>query len=196
LSVMRHVDQLIALNDAALVEALYRTLLELPPDPEGMEFYVGQLRAGHDKGSLIVEFAAMPQAQAAGLALPGLQQYIVALRKREQSVWRRIRGNRPRERQLNRLENNIGQVLRELEDLKHEMRRRIGAMDDGVRSTSADGVDRVGDTHGGRHLPQDSTMQPETGVGELDLGGLPPAARKIFSELSAAIEAIDKPKSM
>jgi hypothetical protein len=196
LSVVRHVDQLIALNDVALVESLYRTLLELPPDPEGMEFYVGQLRAGYDKVLLIAEFAAMPQAQAAGLALPGLQKFIVRQKKREQSLWRRISGNRQHESQLNRLENNIGQVLHELENLKHEMQRRLGAIDDSVHSTPADGGDRDGEMQDGRHLAPDATMQPEAAAGELELDGLPPAARKIFSELSAAIEAIDKPKSM
>jgi hypothetical protein len=134
LNVIRHVNQLIALNDVALVDSLYRTLLKRKPDPVGMEFYLGQLRAGYSKASMIVDIAASPEAKATGLALPGLKKFIAAQKWRDRSLWRLITRNR--ERQMNRLENNQGRILAAVNALEQEMHRRLEPIEDKLQLTA------------------------------------------------------------
>ena len=180
MSTVRHVNQLLALNDVALVESLYITLLNRKPDPEGLEFYVGQLRAGYDKALMIAEFALSPEAES-GLALAGLRQYVDAQTRREKSWWRRISRNRHRESQMNRLENSLGQTLQELGSLKQELRVRFDSIEDKFDRPSGTSADSA-ESH------------PAQNPDEAGLAGVPTLAWRIFSELTAAVEAIDKPK--
>ena len=186
MKVFRHVSQLIALNDVALVDALYRTLLKRAPDPDGQEFYVGQLRSGRSKGSVIADMAGSPEAKAAGHALPGLRQFIAAQKWRARSPLRLIGYRRQREMQMHRLENSLGRILDDVVSLKHEVQQRFEAIENGLPLTTE----------------KESPLQPESILstpGEasaVDLSGVPLMARRIFRELSAAIEAVDKPKTM
>jgi uncharacterized protein DUF4214 len=186
LNVIRHVSQLIALNDVALVDALYRTLLKRTPDPDGMEFYVGQLRSGLSKGIVIADFAASPEATAAGLALPGLHKFIAAQKWRARSPLRIMGYGREREMQMHRLENGLGRLLSEVDGLKRETQRRFEAIEDRLQFTN----------EGGPPLPVESPMALPGEARAVDLAGVPLMARRIFRELSAAIEAADKPKAM
>jgi hypothetical protein len=196
LSVIRHVNQLIALNDVALVESLYRTLLKRAPDPDGMEFYVGQLRAGYSKGSMLVAIAASPETKAAGLELPGLRKFIGAQRRRDRSLWRLISGKRQREMQMNRLENTLGRILNDVAGLEQEVRRRLEAIEEKLQLTTDGKVDEHDAEIPPGPLRTGPTMPPLGEPGEMDLSGVPLVARRIFRELSAAIEAVDKPKIM
>lgn len=193
MKVIRHVNQLIALNDVALVDCLYRTLLKRKPDPDGMEFYLGQLRAGYGKGSMIVDIAASPEAKATGLALPGLRKFIAAQKWRDRSLWRLITRNRAR--QMNRVENNLGRILTAVDVLEQEMHQRLGPIEDKLQLTTDEEADRY-DNEDTALAP---TREARAALGEpdeIDLSGVPLVARRIFRELSAAIEAVDKPKIM
>ena len=196
MNVIRHVNQLIALNDIALVESLYRTLLKRAPDPDGMEFYVGQLRSGFSKASMVVAIAASPEARAAGLELPGLRKFIAAQKWRDRSLWRLITGKRQREMQMNRLENSLWRILSDVDSLKQEVRQRLEFIEDKLRLTTDGEVDGRDAEISAAPLPAGRTRPPHGDPGEVDLSGVPLVARRIFRELSAAIEAVDKPKIM
>jgi hypothetical protein len=185
LNVIRHVSQLIALNDNALVDALYRTLLKRAPDPDGMEFYVSQLRSGLSKGIVIADFAASPEASAAGLELPGLQKFIAAQKWRARSPLRMIGYGREREMQMHRLENGLGRLLSDVNDLKRQTQRRFEAIEYRLQLTNEEGPP----------LPVESTMALPGEARAVDLSGVPLIARRIFRELSAAVEAAEKPKA-
>jgi hypothetical protein len=194
MSVVRHVNQLIALNDVALVEALYETLLKRKADPDGLEFYVGQLRSGYEKGLMIAEFASSEEARPS-LDLPGLRQYIDAQRRRGPSLWRRLTRDRQREVQMNRLENTIGQLLQELSAVRQELRNRCDALEDLLKP--------VDDVQRGAPAARDVALPPPAiptaaavaagGKDDVDLSGVPMLAWRIYRELSAAVEAVDKP---
>ena len=194
MSVIRHINQLIALNDVALVESLYRTLLKRAPDPDGFEFYVGQLRSGYSKGSLVVAIAASPEARAAGLDLPGLRKFIAAQKWRDRSLWRFI--GRKREMQMNRLENSLGRILSDVDSLKQEVRQRLEAIENKLHLTTFVEFEGRDAEVPPAPLRAGPTMPPHSEPGEMDLSGVPLVARRIFRELSAAIEAGDKPKIM
>lgn len=186
MNVIRHVSQLIALDDVALVDALYRTVLKRKPDPDGMEFYVGQLRSGHSKGSVIADIAASPEARAAGPALPGLRKFIAVQKWRARSPLRLIKFRRQREMQVHRLENSLGRILSDIDSLKQEVRQRFEAIEDRLQLT----------TEREAPLRAEPTMPLPGDARAVDLSGVPLMARRIYRELSAAIAAADKPKTM
>ena len=186
MNVIRHVSQLIALNDVALVDALYRTLLKRLADPDGMEFYVGQLRSGLSKGVVIADFAASPEATAAGLALPGLKKYVDAQKWRARSPLRLIGYGRERETQMHRVENSLGRIISDVDNLTRETHRRLDAIEDRLQLKPENETSS----------PAESTMATPGEARAVDLSGVPLMARRIFRELSAAIEAADKPKAM
>ena len=196
MSVVRHVNQLLALHDVALVEALYDTLLKRKADADGLEFYVGQLRSGYGKGLMICEFASSLEAQPS-LDLPGLRRYLRAERARERSLWRRLTRDRHKESQLNRLENSVGQLLQETAALRQEQRSRCDAIEDGLQPegattrSSANGLEVASLTPLAPAPPEG----PRAGSDEVDLSGVPMLAWRIYRELSAGVEAVDKPKT-
>jgi len=188
--IIRHINQLIALDDRALVEALYRSLLQREPDSEGLEFYIGQLRAGYDKTWMIVEFASSPEAQTVGQALPGLRQFVANQKALRGSFWRRVSHNHQHERQLNRIENTLGRTRQDIDDFVKEMRQRLAAIEAKVSMTPGGGIDADRTPSEDAHERADSSMQPGQAASDADLMGVPLLARRIFRELSAAVAAI------
>jgi hypothetical protein len=176
LKTIRHVNQLLALNDLLLVEALFASLLQRKADPEELEFYVGQLRAGYGKAEMLGDFVAMPEAIAGCATIAGLQEYAMMQAKRRNSLWRSARPARPRERQLNRLENSVGQLLQEIAGLKREARQRLEAMERGLSRLPADGSDESTGTEGQRGSAVNS-------ADSVDLSGESATVRRIFREL-------------
>jgi hypothetical protein len=184
--VFRHVSQLFALNDVALVDALYRTVLKRAPDPDGQEFYVGQLRSGRSKASIIADIAGSPEAKAAGLELPGLRRYVAAQKWRARSPLRLIGYRNRRESQMHRLENSLGRILDDVHSLRRELQKHVESTETGPNFTSEKEIP----------LPVEPSSPPPDDARSADLSGVPLMARRIFRELSAAIEAVDKPKTM
>jgi Domain of unknown function (DUF4214) len=179
----RDVDQLLELSDLPLVEALYARLLRRKAEPEELEFYVRRLRSGYGKNQLIVDFAALPEAIAKGHALAGLQQYVARQRRHRHSFWRLLGRGRQYESQLNRLENNLGRVLQELDTMQQETLRRLDAIENQLNLTPADDTPRP---------VAGSTANPD-GV---DLSDVSVAARRIFRELTQEIESANSQDPM
>lgn len=172
MNVIRHVNQLIALDDKALIESLYLTLLRRAPEKEGLDFYLAQLRSGHDKCALIADFASSPEARAVSHSLPGLAEFIKLHRSWKSSVARVIFGYRQRAAQLNRIENALARSRQELDDAVAHIRGRLAAIE-GRLSLAADDA-----------LPTASaTADP---AADIDLSGVPLPARRIFRELMTA----------
>jgi hypothetical protein len=185
LKTIRHVNQLLALNDILLVEALYASLLQRKADPEELEFYVGQLRAGYGKTEMLIDFVALPEAHAGCAAIAGLQEYVMMQAKRQNSIWRSATRARPRERQLNRLENSVGQLLQEIAGLKREARRGLEVMERGLSGLPAGGSDESTGTEGQRG----SAVNSPDGV---DLSGESAIVRRIFRELLKQADSAER----
>ena len=69
-----HIEQLIALSDDEFIFALYRTLLDRNPDPEGHNAHFRLLRAGEDKLAMVVSMARSPEGRKARPKLEGLAE--------------------------------------------------------------------------------------------------------------------------
>jgi hypothetical protein len=181
LQTIKHVNQLMALNDAPLVEALFATLLDRKADPDEIDFYVGQLRAGYGKAAMVADFGALPEARAAVAAVSGLHEHMKDQRKERRSLWRRAGRDRASQRQLNRLENSVGQLMLELAVLKRELRQRLSSADDAREAAAI-------------------TAQPEPEpVGDpavVDLSGESVAVRRIFREVAVGVAAADKHEAL
>src|SRR5882672_3778559 len=116
MNAIQHVDELLELSDIRFVELVYETLLGREPDPEGMRHYLGRLRAGSDKATVIGEIASSPEAKACGACLLGMNE-LMAETKWAGGWLRSFRGRARAERQLNRIENELGRVTQQLTDL-------------------------------------------------------------------------------
>jgi hypothetical protein len=71
-TVVRHVDDLLALERDHFVRAVYRALLGREADPTGLRDYVARLDGGDAKQRIIADICADPEGQAYGARLPGL----------------------------------------------------------------------------------------------------------------------------
>ena len=190
---IRHVNQLLALNDVPLVEALYGSLLQRKADPDELKFYVGQLRAGYGKAELIADFAASLEVSDGNAAISGLQQHVARQRKLGKSIWRLLGGGRQYQRQLNRLENSLGQVLHEIAGLKRETRQRLEAVEGRSSISPQSGSDANAEpkNHGESLAlsPAQSTLEAADYPDRVDLSSESAAVRRIFSELAKEIES-------
>ncbi len=72
--------ELLALDDAAFVDAAYHTLLRRPADPAGVQLLTGQLAAGASKVILLGRLRRSAEGRTAGQRLPGLGRRFVVHR--------------------------------------------------------------------------------------------------------------------
>jgi Domain of unknown function (DUF4214) len=83
-------DELLKLHDEAFVTGAYKVLLGRSPDPEGLENYLRQVRAGTKKSQIVAELAGSPEGRLRSAELPGLGSLIAEYRKGARSFWLRI----------------------------------------------------------------------------------------------------------
>jgi hypothetical protein len=89
---IRHIDDLLDLQDAAFVEAAYRVLLGRAPDPGGADFYLRRLQSGIEKVRILKELRRSPEGRSRTVRVTGLD---VAIRRQERldssPLWRLLR---------------------------------------------------------------------------------------------------------
>jgi len=184
LHAIRHINQLLALNDLPLVEALYASLLQRQAAPDELEFYVGQLRGGYGKAEMIADFGALPEANAGAAAIAGLREHVAKQSKLRNSLWRWARLDRTHERQLNRVENTLGQVMQEVAALKLEARLRLEAVEKGLSLFPGNCPEASGGTV--------SQLEPTAKTAEgVDMSGESATVRRIFRELVKQVDSAD-----
>jgi hypothetical protein len=86
----RTLDELLKLHDEAFVTGAYKVLLGRSPDPQGLENYLRQIRAGTQKSQIVAELAGSPEGRLRSAELPGLGNLIAQHRKGARSFWLRI----------------------------------------------------------------------------------------------------------
>ena len=72
--VARSLDELFSLHDEAFVDGVYKTVLARTPDFQGMAHYVGRLREGHSRSSVLYELSMSSEGRARNVRLPGLSR--------------------------------------------------------------------------------------------------------------------------
>ena len=115
---IKHVDQLLALDGEEFVDGAYRTLLKRAADQSGRAHFIGRLRAGDGKVSVLAAIAASPEAQAMRTSIEGigylLQQH-AQNKKSKKNDFGRL------EREFHRLEFNIGETNRKIQHRLEEL---------------------------------------------------------------------------
>jgi len=173
-------EGLLKLHDEAFVTGAYKVLLGRSPDPEGLENYLRQVRAGTQKSKIVAELAGSPEGRLRSAELPGLGN-LIAQYKGAPSLWSRVfrrLSSTPMEtieRQLRVIDNRLYMM----EQCAAEQNRQLAALlivltqglSEPVGSSFHPDASNVGDV-------MDSTSRSI----------LPLNVRQTFSELKATIE--------
>jgi len=194
---LRHVDQLLALDDEAFVKALYSSCFGRQPDADELSHHVGELRAGCGKTSLIADFAKFHASAKWRATLPGLKELLAAQGKSlTRGLGRASGSNRQLERQLNRLENGLGLTCHHLAQLERETRQRLTAIENrlnerlgkipGMHAQSQKDADTAfGDSS------DEADAMPVVTFSSAELSALPPVAGQILREITQALANVD-----
>jgi Domain of unknown function (DUF4214) len=108
-------DELLARHDRHFVHSAYLMLLNRTPDPDGLSFYLGQLRTGSSKIRILAQLRQSKEGIAQAVKIPELD-VALKLYKREQRpligwffrILHGGEGNRSTERKLRMIENQLG----------------------------------------------------------------------------------------
>lgn len=109
---IQHVDQLLELHGPAFLSAVYQTLLGRLPDPKGSQYYLGRLRAGYSRASIIARISKSKEAKSRVVETPlgGIDRLVAE--ERRASHWLLKFFFRPSrmERKINQLEYQLGGI--------------------------------------------------------------------------------------
>ncbi len=101
-------------DDASFLTATYHALLGRSPDPDVLQNYINALRQGRERHQIIQEIQESPEAQKRASELASLNAEINSLveeeRKAQHWFWRWFTRGVRLERQLNRLELELGRL--------------------------------------------------------------------------------------
>lgn len=107
-------DELLAQYDQPFIQSAYLTLLGRAPDPEGLHYYLGRLRAGFSKIHILAQLGLSSEGKTYAAKLPGLD---IAIERHQRAQYPLIgwlfrlvngwEGNHPTERKLRSIENQV-----------------------------------------------------------------------------------------
>jgi glycosyltransferase involved in cell wall biosynthesis len=100
-----HAQQLLALTGGQFVKTAYRTILDREADPGGYTYYLGRLRDGWSKESVIRQLARSTEGRTVAVKLAGLDELVAAERRNGHWLWAWVTWPQRIERKLNRLDN-------------------------------------------------------------------------------------------
>ena len=75
-STATNLNTLLQYQDCKFIEFAYLTLLKRPPDPEGLNYYLGRLRAGVTKIQILGQIIDSREARIKKIELPGLRSAV------------------------------------------------------------------------------------------------------------------------
>lgn len=179
-------DSLLALQGRDFVKCAFLTLLGREPDPEGMEYYAGRLRAGVAGVHLLGQIAASREAREKGVRLEGLEAALRRYRLARLLPFRgfaaRVMGTEP--------DTNDGRVSRALAQGAHvvcqDARAQFARIDDsienlrrveGLRRKQAQALAQLASTVAELALPEEFASPP------VQLASMPEHARRVLQRL-------------
>ncbi|TXF10930.1 DUF4214 domain-containing protein [Pelomicrobium methylotrophicum] len=116
-------------DDAAFVTAAYHALLGRAPDPDGFQHYLDFLRQGGDRRKMLEDIAASPEAQARAPKQARFEAELAALVEEEKKArhwfWRWFARGERLERQLYRLETELGRLAQATAATCADMQARL-----------------------------------------------------------------------
>lgn len=130
------VASLLTLFDAAFVRGVYTALLDREVDPSGFETYVGKLRDGDTRESIIVEIATSQEARALARNIPGLEELVRSWEANRPNLARRLQ-----QRFAGDSIESIARLLRAQENrnaaLSADLDSRLGKLESSLRQVEA-----------------------------------------------------------
>ena len=107
---IEHIDQLFELQGSEFISATYRTLLSRDPDQIGALYYLGRLRAGFSKRSVVAQIAESSEAILRKAKVAGLDKLIREEKLAKHWMWGLFKRSKSKEIQLNQLELVLGSL--------------------------------------------------------------------------------------
>ncbi len=105
----QHIYELFILDEREFINAAYHTLLGREPDPNGMNYYLGRLRMGYGKASVIVQLANSSEAHPHG-NIKGLAKLIKKEQQANHWFWGLFTTCQRTERLMQRNVEELGRV--------------------------------------------------------------------------------------
>jgi hypothetical protein len=165
-------DELLTYHDADFIHCAYITLLGRAPDPEGIRYYLGRIRAGRSKTALIAQLASSVEAKHYNANVVGLNQVLSRYR------WEKIPLLGLWIRSINRVDE-IARQMSVMENstylLKKEMNSRFDTVEQTIKNISYTVI-----------ASSDSNAVTKTNYVNTEnsnLSHLSPSARKIYRML-------------
>lgn len=182
---IQYIYELFIYDDQEFIIMAYRTLLNREPDPHGMNYYLGRLRMGYGKASIIVQLANSPETRPHD-NIKGLGNLI----KEEQQANHWFLGIFTRRQRAERLMQknvgDLGRVLAGITELKSAIQTLPGAIDAHAQHIRTSLANMVLQTAVGTsdHIAAMSNqiLEPES------IGQLTPRTQEIYSQLKKAVE--------
>lgn len=140
---MQNTDQLLRLNDTTFVIGVYQALLGRSPDPEGMHYYLGRLRAGYSKSSIVVQIADSNEARALATNLPGLDELRFIQKKSSHWLWGVFSRNHRIERQTCLLENELAHLAEQCQRIEQAVYQQSMTLNLLAKESKQFGIDSI-----------------------------------------------------
>jgi hypothetical protein len=138
---IQDVGRLLSLQGDEFVQAVYRSILKRAPDPEGLRYYVGRLRAGFGKSSVIAQIASSAEARAVNAGSEGLARLVRRHRRAKYLHWHWFGLPRRIPLALSRLDKVFLEGVENLKRLPRKidetLRKRVGMPERGLDDESA-----------------------------------------------------------
>lgn len=118
---IKHLDELLGLDDAEFIEALYLTLLKREPDEPGRIHTLAALRGGVDKLTLVINTAQSIEGRRYKAVLRGLNEAVLWHQRERRwplgPFYRLLHVFKRMYRQINRLESRLAQIESNVQDI-------------------------------------------------------------------------------
>ena len=164
-------DELLAYHDADFIHCAYITLLGRVPDPEGIRYYLGRIRAGRAKIAVIDQLVSSAEGKRYSVQMTGLEQALTRYRWGKMPIIGVLF-------QKDTIVQEIRQIESSMYRLNQDMNRRFDAVEQQIKQISYSVVSS----------PDAQILGPDiyTTENSPDLSHISPSARKIYTMLKNA----------
>jgi Domain of unknown function (DUF4214) len=184
-------DELLACHDRHFVHSAYLMLLNRTPDPDGLSFYLGQLRTGSSKIRILAQLRLSKEGIAQPVKLPELDVALKLYKKEQRPLigwfFRLLHsgeGNHSTERKLRVIENQLGLLNEENSYRFTQIENKLEALRDLLTLNAQTTDSQQGNTLGTiSDLP---VMKHRKSTFKVRLGQLSPRTRSIYYQLNSA----------
>ncbi len=187
-TIVPSLSSLLSRHDVDFIECAYQTLLGRAPDPEGLNYYVGQLRTGISKMQILTALHFSNEGKSQPLSILGLEKAIKLHRMGQYPIiggifrWiNKTEGKSPIECKLRALENQIFLI-------RHDNLRQLNQIEEKLSALCDSSVNKLGSSESSDKVKDfqnfDSSISNQKILSE-QLKQISSRARHIYFQLKA-----------